>query len=174
MEYDVKDIGLAEKGELRMEWAWQNMPVLSAIKNRFEREKPLAGIRIAACLHVTTETANLMLALKAGGAQVQLCASNPLSTQDDVASALVKNHNIPDVCHQRGRQRHILQAHRCMSFKLPANNDGRWRGPCQRPAFKANESAGSCDRRDRRNHNRDHSLTKHGRRWCVALPDHCC
>ncbi|MCI0411492.1 adenosylhomocysteinase [bacterium] len=95
MEYDVKDIGLAEKGELRMEWAWQNMPVLMAIKKRFEKEKPLAGVRISACLHVTTETANLMLVLKAGGAHVQLCASNPLSTQDDVASALVKNHNIP-------------------------------------------------------------------------------
>jgi adenosylhomocysteinase len=95
MEHDVKDISLAEKGELRMEWAWQNMPVLMAIKRRFEKEKPLAGLRIAACLHVTTETANLMLVLKAGGAQVQLCASNPLSTQDDVASALVKNHNIP-------------------------------------------------------------------------------
>jgi len=95
MEYDVKDIGLAEKGELRIEWARQNMPVLMAIKERFEKEKPLAGIRIAACLHVTTETANLMLVLQAGGAVVQLCASNPLSTQDDVASALVKNHNIP-------------------------------------------------------------------------------
>ena len=95
MEYDVKDIGLAEKGELRMEWARQNMPVLMEIKNRFEKEKPLAGLRIAACLHVTTETANLMLVLQAGGADVQLCASNPLSTQDDVASALVKNHNIP-------------------------------------------------------------------------------
>jgi adenosylhomocysteinase len=95
MEYDVKDISLAEKGELRMEWARQNMPVLMEIQRRFEKEKPLAGLRIAACLHVTTETANLMLVLKAGGAQVQLCASNPLSTQDDVASALVKNHNIP-------------------------------------------------------------------------------
>jgi adenosylhomocysteinase len=95
MEHDVKDIGLADKGELRIEWARQNMPVLMEIKKRFEKEKPLAGIRIAACLHVTTETANLMLVLKAGGAQVQLCASNPLSTQDDVASALVKNHNIP-------------------------------------------------------------------------------
>jgi adenosylhomocysteinase len=94
MEYDVKDIGLAEKGELRMEWARQNMPVLMEIQRRFEKEKPLAGLRIAACLHVTTETANLMLVLKAGGADVRLCASNPLSTQDDVASALVKNHNI--------------------------------------------------------------------------------
>lgn len=95
MESDVKDLSLAEKGELRMEWARQNMPVLMAIQTRFEKEKPLKGLRIAACLHVTTETANLMLVLKAGGADVQLCASNPLSTQDDVASALVKNHNIP-------------------------------------------------------------------------------
>ena len=95
MESDVKDLGLAQKGELRMEWAWQNMPVLMAIKQRFEKEKPLKNIRVSACLHVTTETANLMLVLQAGGADVQLCASNPLSTQDDVAAALVKNHNIP-------------------------------------------------------------------------------
>jgi adenosylhomocysteinase len=95
MKYDVKDLALAEKGELRMEWARQNMPVLMAIQKRFEKEKPLKGIRIAACLHVTTETANLMLVLQAGGAEAQLCASNPLSTQDDVAAALVKNHNIP-------------------------------------------------------------------------------
>lgn len=95
MESDVKDLSLAEKGELRIEWARQNMPVLMAIKKRFEKEQPLKGLRIAACLHVTTETANLMLVLQAGGANVQLCASNPLSTQDDVASALVKNHNIP-------------------------------------------------------------------------------
>ena len=95
MQYDVKDISLAEKGELRIEWARQNMPVLMAIKCRLEKEKPLKGLRIAACLHVTTETANLMVVLKAGGAHVQLCASNPLSTQDDCAAALVKNHEIP-------------------------------------------------------------------------------
>src|SRR5580765_4638925 len=95
MDFDVKDIALADKGELRIEWAKQNMPVLMEIKKRFEKEKPLEGLRIVACLHVTTETANLMLVLQAGGAHVQLCASNPLSTQDDVASALVKNHNIP-------------------------------------------------------------------------------
>lgn len=95
MKSDIKDISLAEKGELRIEWAQQNMPVLMAIKKRFETEKTLKGLRIAACLHVTTETANLMLVLQAGGADVQLCASNPLSTQDDAAAALVKNHNIP-------------------------------------------------------------------------------
>jgi adenosylhomocysteinase len=95
MEHDVKDLNLAGKGELRIEWARQNMPVLMAIKKRFEKEKPLKGLRISACLHVTTETANLMLVLQAGGAEAQLCASNPLSTQDDVAAALVKNHGIP-------------------------------------------------------------------------------
>ena len=95
MDFDVKDIALADKGELRIEWAQQNMPVLMEIKKRFEKEKPLQDVRITACLHVTTETANLMLVLQAGGANVQLCASNPLSTQDDVAAALVKNHKIP-------------------------------------------------------------------------------
>ena len=90
----VKDAKLAEQGVNRIEWAEREMPVLRQIKARFEREKPLKGKRIAACLHVTTETANLMLTLKAGGAEVALCASNPLSTQDDVASALVHRHGI--------------------------------------------------------------------------------
>ncbi len=90
MDYDIKDIGLAETGKARVEWADRDMPVLALIRERFEREKPLEGIRIAACLHVTTETANLMRTLVAGGADVVLCASNPLSTQDDTAAALVK------------------------------------------------------------------------------------
>ena len=91
MNYDIKDIKLANKGALRIEWASNNMPVLNLIAERFKKEKPLAGIKIAACLHVTTETAVLMGALKAGGAELVLCASNPLSTQDDVAASLVKN-----------------------------------------------------------------------------------
>lgn len=95
MKYDVKDLRLAKKGELRIEWAGMNMPVLNLIKDRFKKEKPLKGKKIAACLHVTTETANLMITLKAGGADAVLCASNPLSTQDDVAAALVSNHKIP-------------------------------------------------------------------------------
>jgi adenosylhomocysteinase len=95
MNYDVKDLALADKGQLRIEWAEQDMPVLRLIRERFAREKPLEGVRLAACLHVTTETANLAITLKAGGAQVALCASNPLSTQDDVAAALVKHHSIP-------------------------------------------------------------------------------
>ncbi len=94
-EYDVKDLNLAEAGQRRIEWAEQEMPVLRLIRERFEREKPLAGLRVAACLHVTTETANLMRCLKAGGAQVRLCASNPLSTQDDAAAALVARYDVP-------------------------------------------------------------------------------
>src|SRR5262245_32828544 len=92
---DVRDLGLAEAGERRSHWAAREMPVPAQIRERFERERPLAGIRIAACLHVTTETANLATTLAAGGAEVALCASNPLSTQDDVAAALVAIHEIP-------------------------------------------------------------------------------
>src|SRR4030042_781116 len=92
---DIKDINLAKKGKLRIEWAAQEMPVLRGIAERFKKEKPLKGFRISACLHVTTETANLMETLKSGGAEVSLCASNPLSTQDDVTASLVKFSNIP-------------------------------------------------------------------------------
>lgn len=94
MDFDVKDISLAAKGKLRIEYAEQEMPVLRLIRQRFEKEKPLKGITLAACLHVTTETANLAITLKAGGANVFLCASNPLSTQDDVAASLVENFGI--------------------------------------------------------------------------------
>ena len=94
VKHDVKDIKLAQKGKLRIEWAAKEMPVLKSIKERFRKEKPLKGVRLAACLHVTTETANLAETLKAGGAQGYLCASNPLSTQDDVAASLVKNSGI--------------------------------------------------------------------------------
>ncbi len=93
-DYDIKDIGLAPEGVLRIEWADMHMPVLRAIRERFEKEKPLAGVRIGACLHVTTETAGLMRTLVAGGADVVLCASNPLSTQDDVAAALVNDYDV--------------------------------------------------------------------------------
>src|SRR5436189_2233844 len=93
--HDVKDIALAPEGVRRIQWADRQMPVLAAIRERFEREKPLGSYRISACLHVTTETANLARTLKAGGADVVLCASNPLSTQDDVAAALVDRYEIP-------------------------------------------------------------------------------
>ncbi len=92
---DVKDLALADAGKSRIEWAASFMPVLAQISERFAKTRPLAGVRIGACLHVTTETANLMLALKAGGAEIALCASNPLSTQDDVAAALCAHYDIP-------------------------------------------------------------------------------
>ncbi|MFA5115187.1 MAG: adenosylhomocysteinase [Candidatus Omnitrophota bacterium] len=95
MKYDIKDISLAKKGSLRIEWARNNMPVLGLVAERFRRELPLKGVTISCCLHVTTETAVLSEVLKAAGAKVTLCASNPLSTQDDVASSLVKNLKIP-------------------------------------------------------------------------------
>ena len=94
MNFDIKDIKLAPAGKLKIEWAARQMPVLQLIKERFLKEKPLKNIRLGACLHVTSETANLMLALKAGGAEVSLCASNPLSTQDSVAASLVKDFKI--------------------------------------------------------------------------------
>ncbi|HJU89757.1 MAG TPA: adenosylhomocysteinase [Gemmatimonadaceae bacterium] len=92
--YDVKDLSLAEEGKKRTEWAERSMPVLRQIRERFAKERPLAGKKVSACLHVTTETANLMVTLKAGGADIALCASNPLSTQDDVAAHLVRDHGI--------------------------------------------------------------------------------
>lgn len=99
MNYDVKDLSLADEGLDRILWADRDMPVLASIRERFEKEKPLQGIRIGACLHVTTETANLMRTLKAGGAEIVLCASNPLSTQEDTAAALVKHFEISCLCH---------------------------------------------------------------------------
>jgi len=95
IKHDVKDLSLAPQGKLRIEWAERDMPVLRLVRERFEREKPLQGVRLSACLHVTTETANLARTLQAGGAQVVLCASNPLSTQDDVAASLVVDYGIP-------------------------------------------------------------------------------
>ncbi|MBI3092217.1 MAG: adenosylhomocysteinase [Candidatus Tectomicrobia bacterium] len=93
--YEIKDAKLAAHGQERIIWASHAMPVLELIRQRFEKEKPLQGVRLGACLHVTSETANLMITLQAGGALPYLCASNPLSTQDDVAAALVENHGIP-------------------------------------------------------------------------------
>jgi adenosylhomocysteinase len=95
MDYDINEINLAEQGRLRTEWAGMSMPVLNKIRERFSEEKPLKGIRLSTCLHVTTETANLLKTLKAGGADVVICASNPLSTQDDAAASLVADDEIP-------------------------------------------------------------------------------
>jgi adenosylhomocysteinase len=107
---DIADPGLAAEGVRRIEWAEREMPVLRLIRERFERERPLDGLRIGACLHVTTETANLMRTLKAAGAQVVLAASNPLSTKDDVAAALVSEYGIP-VFARRGEDRNTYYAH---------------------------------------------------------------
>ncbi|MBM3450537.1 MAG: adenosylhomocysteinase [Armatimonadetes bacterium] len=110
MKHDVKDLNLAPGGAQRLAWAENEMPVLRLIRERFEREKPLRGLKIAACLHVTSETANLMRTLAAGGAEVALCASNPLSTQDDVAAALIEHHKIP-VFAVRGEDRDTYYQH---------------------------------------------------------------
>ena len=108
--YDVHDLSLAKEGQLRIEWASRQMPVINLIRQRFQREKPLRGIIIAACLHVTAETANLVLTLKAGGAKVVLCASNPLSTQDEVAASLVKHYRFP-VFARRGEDKQTYYRH---------------------------------------------------------------
>jgi adenosylhomocysteinase len=110
MKYDAKDLALAPEGRNRIEWADSTMPVLRMIRKRFEEEKPLDGIRIASCLHVTTETANLMRTLKAGGAEVCICASNPLSTQDDVVASLVKDYEI-SVFAIRGADNDLYYSH---------------------------------------------------------------
>src|SRR5664280_3912116 len=109
-KHDVVDLGLAGEGKRRIEWAEREMPVLRLIRERFEREKPLAGLRVAACLHVTTETANLVRTLKAGGAEVALCASNPLSTQNDAAAALVAEYGIM-VFARHGADRDLYYKH---------------------------------------------------------------
>ncbi len=110
MDYDVTDLALAEKGKLKMEWAERYMPVLGLIKEGFAREKPLKKVKISACLHVTSESGNLIRALKLGGAEVTLTASNPLSTQDEVAAALVKYHDVP-VFARRGEDKKTYYQH---------------------------------------------------------------
>src|SRR3990170_889429 len=110
MNYHVSDLSLASKGQLRIEWAEKSMHVLRLIRERFSKEKPLKGLRVACCLHVTTETANLMETLKAGGADVRLCASNPLSTQDDVAASLAAEYGLP-VFAVRGEDRDTYYRH---------------------------------------------------------------
>src|SRR3989442_2091925 len=100
VEHDVKNLSRADVGRLKIEWAEQSMPVLRQVRERFAREQPLKGSRLSACLHVTTETAVLMLTLRAGGALLALCASNPLSTQDDTAAALVKEYDVAVYAHK--------------------------------------------------------------------------
>ena len=106
----IKDISLADVGKRRTEWAFQSMPVLQTIRKQFIKTQPLAGMRVSACLHVTSETANLMISLRDGGASVVLCASNPLSTQDDVAATLVRDYGIP-VYAIKGESNDVYYAH---------------------------------------------------------------
>ncbi len=110
MKYDIKDISLADKGLERINWAGKDMPVLASIEADFKKRKPLKNITVAACMHVTAETANLMRVLKEGGANVSLCASNPLSTQDEVAAALVKHYKIP-VFAKKGENNKVYFSH---------------------------------------------------------------
>jgi len=117
MPSDIKDPGLAPSGRLRITWAEKEMPVLRMIQERFARERPLEGIRIAACLHVTTETANLMYTLKAGGAKISLCASNPLSTQDDVAAALAEDGIEVFAIRGEDRETYYRHIHQCLEGK---------------------------------------------------------
>jgi adenosylhomocysteinase len=125
-EYDVKDLNLTRQGVTRIEWAEREMPVLRLIRERFAQERPLAGLRLGACLHVTSETANLMRTLQAAGAEITLCASNPLSTQDDVAAALVSHYEIP-IRHQGRRQCNLLQTHHRRARQQTQHDYGRRR-----------------------------------------------
>ncbi len=120
VEHDVKDLHLAGEGRKRIEWADKDMPVLRAVRERFEKEKPLAGYRMSACLHITTETANLARALQAGGAQLALCASNPLSTQDDNAASLVKDFGI-SVFAIKGEDRDTYYRHMNKALDIKPN-----------------------------------------------------
>ena len=130
IEHDVKDLSLAKQGCLRIEWAEMEMPVLRKIRERFRKVRPLKGVKIAACLHVTTETASLVETLKEGGADVVLCASNPLSTQDDVAASLVKYSKIPVFAvkgeNNRTYYRHIRSVLRSEERRVGKECRSRW------------------------------------------------
>ncbi len=170
--YDIKDPKLAEGGRLKIEWAEREMPVLRLIRERFAKERPLQGVRVSACLHVTTETANLMRTLQAGGADVVLTASNPLSTQDDVAAALVNHFEIPTFA-IKGEDNVTYYKH------LRAALD-------HKPQMTMDDGADLVstlhkERRDllperdwryRRDHHGRHPPARDGCRWSAELPHH--
>ena len=162
--HDVTDLGLAAEGVRRIEWAEREMPVLRLIRERFERERPLDGLRIGACLHVTTETANLMRTLKAGGAEVVLAASNPLSTKDDVAAALVAEYGIARYA-RRGEDRDTYYAHLTLGRRhASAADDGRRLRPRVAAPHRAPGPGGGDPRRDRGDDDRRHPAAGDGRR----------
>jgi len=171
MRYDVKDMKLAPKGKLRIEWAGQSMPVLKLIRKRFSKQKPLKGIRISACLHVTTETANLMDVLKCGGADVRLCASNPLSTQDDVASSLVRDFGIP-IFAIKGEDNKTYYSHirSALDIKPHVTMDD---GADLVSMLHKNVSTCQRVRSDRGNRGNDHrrdTPEEHGETGCAEIP----
>ena len=170
--HDVTNLGLAAEGVRRIEWAEREMPVLRLIRERFERERPLAGIRIGACLHVTTETANLMRTLEAGGADVVLAASNPLSTKDDVAAALVAEYGIADVCPARRGPRHVLRAPE--RRRGHASTASRWTtaATSSRCSTGATRPGQGGHRRDRGDDDRRDPPQGDGRRRRPRLPRH--
>ena len=168
--HDVTDLSLAGEGLRRIEWAEREMPVLRQIRERFERERPLAGLRIGACLHVTTETANLMRTLKAGGADVYLAASNPLSTQDVTAAALVESFGIATFA-RRGEDRDTYYAHlRVGRRHPPVDHDGRWLRPGLAAPQRAQGPAGRGPGRHRGDDDGRHPPARDGRRQRARLP----
>ena len=168
--HDIKDIALADEGLARILWADRDMPVLASIRERFERERPLEGVRIGACMHVTTETANLMRALTASGAQVALCASNPLSTQDDTAAALVRDFGSQRVRHRRRGRRHLQPPYRGRHRHRSADHHGRRRRPRHRAAHPLHRQAGRRGWRHRGDHDGRRAPHVHGGRGNARLP----
>jgi adenosylhomocysteinase len=169
--HDVTDLGLADEGIRRIEWAEREMPVLRLIRERFERERPLAGIRIGACLHVTTETANLMRTLKAGGADVVLAASNPLSTKDDVAAALVAEYGIATFARAWRGPRHLLRPPEQRRRHAPADHDGRRLRPRLAPPQRAPRPGQGGPRRHRGDDDRrDPAEGDGGRQGALGFP----
>ena len=166
----VKDLALADQGKSKIEWAASFMPVLAQIRDRFAKTRPLAGVRIGACLHVTTETANLMLALKAGGADIALCASNPLSTQDDVAAALVQHYEIPTFAIKGEDDDNLLLAHRGGDRLEAAHVDGRRLRSGHDDLHQAQRAAQGHDRRLRGDDDGRHPPARDGEGRRAAVP----
>ncbi len=152
--FEVADLGLTDAGQARIEWADEQMPVLRQVRERFERERPLDGLRVGACLHVTAETASLVRTLVAGGAEVALCASNPLSTQDEVAAALVDRHGAEVFAIQGEDARDLLPPHRGGLRQAPAGHARRRRRPDLRAARQPHRPAAGHPRRHREHHHR--------------------
>src|SRR5207245_2421648 len=169
---DVKDIGLADAGKRKIEWAAQQMPVLEIIRRRFAKEQPLKGLRVSACLHVTSETANLMITLRDGGAEGVLCASNPLSTQDEVAASLNRDFHIPTYAIKGEDKRDVLLALERGAGTQAAVHDGRRRGPGDHAAHEAHGSGSPCHRRDRRDDYGRDSAARDGQGRDAEVSDH--